>query len=68
MGTIDEDVRHIVDNAKLGFVATVCEDGWPNLSPKSSIRVYDDEHVVFMNQASPTTDANLRRDPRVECR
>ncbi|OBF84412.1 pyridoxamine 5'-phosphate oxidase [Mycobacterium sp. 852002-51759_SCH5129042] len=66
MGVIDEDMRSIVDSAKLGFVATVCADGSPNLSPKGTVRVYDDDHLVFLNQASPGTVANLRRDPRLE--
>lgn len=65
-GIITDDMRAIVDSAKLAFVATVCEDGSPNLSPKGSLRVYDDDHVAFMHMASPTTVGNLRRDPRVE--
>jgi predicted pyridoxine 5'-phosphate oxidase superfamily flavin-nucleotide-binding protein len=66
MTIIDQDMRGIIDRAMLAFVATVCEDGSPNLSPKGSLRVYDDEHLVFMDIASPATMANLRRDPRVE--
>lgn len=66
MGIIDQDMRAIVDGAKLGFVATICADGSPNLSPKGTIRVWDDDHLVFLNQASPNTVANLRRDPRLE--
>lgn len=66
MGIITQDMRKIIDSAKLAFVATVCEDGSPNLSPQGSLLVYDDNHLVFMNMASPTTAANLRRDPRLE--
>ncbi|NJC73685.1 pyridoxamine 5'-phosphate oxidase family protein [Planosporangium thailandense] len=66
MGIITQDMREIVASAKLAFVATVCEDGSPNLSPKGSLLVYDDDHLVFMNMASPTTVANLRRVPRLE--
>ncbi|WP_433605182.1 pyridoxamine 5'-phosphate oxidase family protein [Dactylosporangium sp. CA-139114] len=66
VGIITEDMRKIIESARLAFVATVCEDGFPNLSPKGSLRVYDDDHLVFMNMASPTTVANLRRDPRLE--
>lgn len=66
MGVLTADMRAIIDSAKLAFVATVCEDGAPNLSPKGSLRVYDDDHLVFVHQASPTTVANLRRDPRLE--
>ena len=63
---IDTDMRDIVERAMLSFAATVCPDGSPNLSPKGSVRVYDDDHLVFMDIASPTTMANLRRDPRIE--
>ncbi|MFI6790055.1 pyridoxamine 5'-phosphate oxidase family protein [Nonomuraea sp. NPDC050383] len=66
MTTIDDDMRLIVDSARLSFVATVCPDGSPNLSPKGSMRVYDDEHIAFMDIASPTTVANLEHDPRIE--
>jgi predicted pyridoxine 5'-phosphate oxidase superfamily flavin-nucleotide-binding protein len=59
-------MRSIVASAKLAFVATVCEDGSPNLSPKESLLVYGDEHLLFMHMASPTTVADLRRDPRIE--
>ncbi|GGO68478.1 pyridoxamine 5'-phosphate oxidase family protein [Nonomuraea cavernae] len=64
--TIDDDMRLIVETARLSFVATVCPDGSPNLSPKGSMRVYDDAHLAFMDIASPNTVANLRRDPRIE--
>jgi uncharacterized protein len=63
---LTDDMKAIVDSSKLGFVATVCEDGSPNLSPKGSIRVYDEDHLVFADIASPTTVENLRRDPRTE--
>lgn len=66
MAVIDQDMRDIIERAMLAFAATVCEDGSPNLSPKGSLRVYDDDHLVFMDIASPTTVANLRRDPRIE--
>ncbi|MEA5453717.1 pyridoxamine 5'-phosphate oxidase family protein [Sinomonas sp. JGH33] len=59
-------MRDIIASAKLAFVATVCEDGSPNLSPKGSLRAYDDDHLVFMDIASPTTVANLRRTPQLE--
>src|SRR5258707_821954 len=60
------DMKAIVDSSKLGFVATVCADGSPNLSPKGSIRVYDEDHLVFADIASPATVENLRGDPRIE--
>jgi len=59
-------MRDIVKATRLCFVATVDDDGTPNLSPKSSLMVYDDDHLVFANIASPNTIRNLRREPAIE--
>lgn len=66
MSPITSDMRDIVDSAKLSFAATVDEDGSPSLSPKGSVRVYDDKHLIFMDIDSRHTMENLRRDPRLE--
>lgn len=50
----------------LGFVATVNADGSPNLSPKGTIAVWDGEHLVFADIASPHTSANLEQNPALE--
>jgi predicted pyridoxine 5'-phosphate oxidase superfamily flavin-nucleotide-binding protein len=65
MGILTEDMRRLVD-AELGFVATVCPDGTPNLSPKGTIAVWDDDHLVFAHLRSPGTVENLKHDPSVE--
>ena len=59
----DPDIRKVVEKATLSFAAMVCADGSPNLSPKGSMRFYDESHLTFMDIASPDTMANLRRDP-----
>ena len=66
MAIISNDMRRIVQATRLCFVATVDEDGTPNLSPKSSLMVYDDNHLVFANIASPNTIRNLHRNPAIE--
>jgi len=66
MGVITDDMRRIIDSAMLAFAATVDEDGSPSLSPKSSLVVYDDDHLCFANMASPHTAANLKRNPAIE--
>lgn len=66
MAIITDDMRDIVKATRLCFVATVDDDGTPNLSPKSSLMVYDDDHLVFANIASPNTVRNLRRNPAIE--
>jgi len=59
-------MKRVVEEQRLGFVATVCPDGTPNLSPKGTTAVWDDEHLVFANIRSPGTIANLRANPGVE--
>ncbi len=34
MGILTTEIKEFVKKQKLGFVATVCPDGTPNLSPK----------------------------------
>jgi predicted pyridoxine 5'-phosphate oxidase superfamily flavin-nucleotide-binding protein len=47
MGILTADMRRMVEEQQLGFIATVCADGTPNLSPKGTTAVWDDEHLVF---------------------
>jgi predicted pyridoxine 5'-phosphate oxidase superfamily flavin-nucleotide-binding protein len=63
---LTEDMKRIVREQGLGFHATVCEDGSPNLSPKGTTRVWDDDHLFFADINSPQTVANIRRGSLVE--
>jgi uncharacterized protein len=66
MGAIGPEARRVVEQQRLCFVASVNEDGTPNLSPKGTIGVLDDNHLVFGDIRSPRTVQNLRRRPAVE--
>ena len=66
MGILTDDMKRIVDEQRLGFVATVCADGTPNLSPKGTTAVWDGDRLVFANIRSPGTLENLRLNPTVE--
>jgi len=66
MGILTEDMQRVVQEQRLGYVATVCPDGTPNLSPKGTTTVWDDEHLVFADIRSPGTVANLHHNPAVE--
>src|SRR5215204_3897414 len=66
MAILTADMKRVVEEQRLGFVATVCPDGTPNLSPKGTTAVWDDEHLVFANLRSPGTMANLRLNASVE--
>jgi predicted pyridoxine 5'-phosphate oxidase superfamily flavin-nucleotide-binding protein len=66
MGVLTDDMKRVVEQQQLGFVASVCPDGAPNLSPKGTTAVWDDDHLVFADICSPNTIANLRANPAVE--
>jgi predicted pyridoxine 5'-phosphate oxidase superfamily flavin-nucleotide-binding protein len=66
MPILDDDMKRVVREQSLGFVATVCPDGTPNLSPKGTTAIWDDDHLVFVDLASPQTMANLNQNPAVE--
>jgi predicted pyridoxine 5'-phosphate oxidase superfamily flavin-nucleotide-binding protein len=66
VGILTEEMRRLVEEQRLGYVATVCPDGTPNLSPKGTVAVWDDDHLVFADITSPRTVANLRANPAVE--
>lgn len=66
MGILTDDMKRVVAEQRLGFVATVNEDGTPNLSPKGTTEVLDDDHLVFADLRSPQTIRNLRSRPAVE--
>src|SRR3954470_371707 len=65
MAEINADMEAIVSRAILSFVATVNEDGTPNLSPKASLTVANGI-LYFADIASPQTILNLRRNPAIE--
>ena len=59
-------MKRVVHEQRLGYVATVCPDGTPNLSPKGCTAVWDDDHLVFADVRSPGTIRNLRHHPVAE--
>jgi predicted pyridoxine 5'-phosphate oxidase superfamily flavin-nucleotide-binding protein len=66
MGAIGPEARRVVDRQRLCFVATVNDDGTPNLSPKGTICALDDDRLTFGDIRSPRTIQNLRQRPTVE--
>lgn len=63
---LTSDMRAIIRAAHLCFAATVTPDGRPNVSPKGTIRVWDDTHLFFLDIASPGTRENLAHSPWIE--
>ena len=50
---------------KMGWVATATREGVPNVTPKGTVRVLDDQHVIFADLFSLKTRQNLDQNPKV---
>jgi uncharacterized protein len=66
VATLTADMKDMVARLKLSYVATVTPEGKPNLSPKGSLKVLDDEHLAFADIMSPQTMRNLKQNPAIE--
>ena len=66
MDIITEKIKNFVNFQKLGYVATICADNTPNLSPKGTIIVLDESSLAFADIHSPQTVENLKRNPSIE--
>ena len=49
----------------MGWVATATREGVPNVTPKGTVRVLDDQHVIFADLFSLKTRQNLEQNPQV---
>jgi uncharacterized protein len=55
MFRLSDEMKQFVLEQRLGYHATVCPDGTPNLLHKGTTSVYDDEHL-----SSPTSAPRRR--------
>ncbi len=60
------DMKRVLNEQRLGFIASVFPDGTPNLSPKGTTTVWDDGHIIFADICSTGTVANMQQQPIVE--
>jgi uncharacterized protein len=66
MAILTPHMKRVVREQRLGYVATVCPDHTPNVSPKGTTTVWDDDCLVFADICSPGTVENLRHNPAIE--
>lgn len=64
MVTIPKRVQEFLPG-KMGWVATATKDGVPNTTPKGTVRMLDDQHIVFADLFSFKTRQNLEQNPKV---
>jgi uncharacterized protein len=63
---LTDDMRRLIEEQRLCYVATADADGAPNLSAKGTLVVWDANTLAFADIRSPRTIANVRVNPRVE--
>ena len=66
MAKITAEMKELVQRMRLCFAATTDSEGKPNLSPKGTLVVLDDEHLAFYDIDSPHTIRNLRSNSHIE--
>lgn len=65
MGTITEEMKQMVETQRIGYVATSSKDGMPNVSPKGTTKVVDDNTLAFACIMSEKTIKNLEENPQI---
>jgi len=63
MSKIPQEIQEFI-KGKMAWVATASADGIPNATPKGSVRVIDDQHLVFADLFSLKTRANLKENSK----
>ena len=63
---LTDEMRRLIEEQRLCYVATADAVGAPNLSAKGTLVVWDANTLAFADIRSPRTVANLRVNPRIE--
>jgi predicted pyridoxine 5'-phosphate oxidase superfamily flavin-nucleotide-binding protein len=63
---LTDEMRKLIAEQRLGYVASVGADGSPNLSPTGTFVVLDERRIGFGEIRSPQTMRNLAANNRVE--
>ncbi|MBI5116306.1 pyridoxamine 5'-phosphate oxidase family protein [Candidatus Poribacteria bacterium] len=65
MAKLSEQIKEFLGEGRLAYVATSDKSGIPNVVPKGSLGVLDDEHLVFADLYSQKTRRNIEENPHV---
>lgn len=65
MAKLTDEIKDLIETNQLGYVATVDKEGAPNVSPKSTFSILDDQTLVFAEMMSTHTRQNLLNNPRI---
>jgi putative heme iron utilization protein len=62
--TVKKLIHNAWDDGYPCLLATEGEDG-PNISPKGSMMIFDDDHLAYWERSKKQALANLQKNPRV---
>jgi predicted pyridoxine 5'-phosphate oxidase superfamily flavin-nucleotide-binding protein len=62
---LTEEQKKLITEGMPAMVATADRAGKPNVSPKGSLRILDDETLCFGDVQSPRTTSNLKENPKI---
>lgn len=65
MVRLTPEMRDLVQRCQLAFIATADDEGKPNVAPKGSIGVLDDETLFYIELAGAKTFENLKKNAKV---
>ncbi len=62
---INSEIKSCIEKSVLCWLATADKQAKPNVSPKEIFSLYDDEHIVIADIASPVSVRNIKNNPEV---
>lgn len=65
MARMSKEVMDFITGMRPAYIATVSKDGVPNVAPKGSITVIDDETLLYADLMAGKTRTNLTENPNV---
>ncbi|HPD61622.1 MAG TPA: pyridoxamine 5'-phosphate oxidase family protein [Thermodesulfobacteriota bacterium] len=65
MAILTKEIKDLIETNRIAFVATVDQNNAPNVSPKSTFSILDDESFVFAEIMSTRTRHNLLKNPGI---
>lgn len=65
MATLTKELKDLIETNRIAYVATVDPNNAPNVSPKSTFSILDDETFIFAEIMSTRTRQNLLKNPKI---
>jgi uncharacterized protein len=65
MATLTKKIKDLIETNRIAYVATVDQNNAPNVSPKSTFSILDDETFIFAEIMSTRTRQNLLKNSKI---